>query len=139
MKTSNLKVYTDAASRKNPGPAAIAYSIYDFSGNLLDQKGKYIGEHTNNVAEYKAIIAGLEAASKYSSGEVECFSDSALVVNQMNQKNKVRKKHLKELFMEVKQKEKFFQKVKYYHLRREHPMISKMDKLANKTLNQAGK
>jgi len=139
MKSRNLTVHTDAASRGNPGPSSIAYCIKDSSGKILEEKGKYIGKGTNNTAEYKAMVAALGAASKYSSGEVRVFSDSQILVRQMNGKYKVKAKHLKDLFQDAKQKQKKFKRVTYNHLPREDPEISKMDRLANKVLDLEGK
>lgn len=139
MKKEVLHISTDGASRGNPGPAAIAYRIEGSSGKVLEEKGEYIGEQTSVVAEYRAIIAALDAASKYSSGEIFCTSDSNTVVNQINGDFKIKESHLKKLFAEIKEKGKFFEKITFSHRRREDPTISKMDKLVNKVLNQAGK
>ncbi len=137
MKKEILYIFTDGASRGNPGPAAIAYSIEDSSGEILEEKGEYVGKQTNIVAEYRAIITALGIASKYSSGEISCTSDSDTVVKQINGKFKIKESHLKKLFSELKEKEKKFEKVTYTHKPREYPKISKMDRLVNKVLNQA--
>lgn len=140
MHVPDLKVYTDAASRNNPGPSATAYRIYDSSGKILEEKGEYIGrKETNNVAEYKALISAMDAAAKYSSGEVWFFSDSKIVVEQMSGNFKVKSKNLKRLNAVAKDKERKFVKVTYNHLPREHLVIAAMDRLANKALDGAGK
>lgn len=139
MRSDILYVYTDAASRGNPGPAAIAYSICDGSKKILYEKSEYIGEETNNVAEYRAIIAALEAASKFSDGDVKLFSDSELVVKQINGENRIKEEHLRKLFQEVRDNERFFSLVTYGHVPRETPEIARMDKLANRELNRQGK
>lgn len=134
-----MSVYTDAGSRGNPGPAALAYSVYDHSGKLVEEGGKFIGTCTNNTAEYSAMIAALQAASKFTSGDVSCFSDSEIMVKQLNMKYKVREKHLKLLFDKVRKIEGRFGKVTYTHLRRENPKISRMDALVNKTLDEVSR
>jgi len=132
-----ISVYTDAGSRGNPGPAAIAYSVYDSSGKLLEEGGKSIGICTNNTAEYTAMMSALSAASKFSDGEVSCFSDSQIMVRQLNLDYRVREKHLKILFDKIRKLESRFDKVTYTHLMRESPKISRMDAIVNKTLDDA--
>jgi len=134
-KILSLHVYTDGGSRGNPGNGAIAFAIYDDKGKLLKEKSESIGICTNNVAEYKALIAALEEASNYCQGEIFCFSDSEFMVKQLNGKNKVRKKHIKKLYLKVKDLEKTFESVIYSHLPRENSRISKADRLVNKELN----
>lgn len=136
MGKQSITVFTDAASRRNPGPASIAYSIQDSSGKILEERGEFIGRNTNNFAEYSAVIAALKAASKHSSGEVNLFSDSELVVRQLNGKYKVKEKSLKILFNEVKAIEKRFEKVSYKNLPRESKEISRVDNIANKVLDE---
>ena len=132
-----ISVYTDAGSRGNPGPAAIAYSVYDSSGKLLEEGGKLIGVCTNNTAEYTAMITALGAASKFSDGDVSCFSDSQIMVRQLNLDYKVKEKHLKVLFDKIRKLESRFERVTYTHLRRENPKISRMDSIVNRTLDDA--
>ncbi|MBI4894424.1 MAG: ribonuclease HI family protein [Candidatus Aenigmarchaeota archaeon] len=134
-----ISVYTDAGSRGNPGPAAIAYSVYDSSGSLLEEGGSFIGTCTNNTAEYSAMIAALQAASKFSNAEVSCFSDSEIMVRQLNMKYRVKERHLKVLFDKVRRAEANFKRVTYTHLRRESPKISRMDAIVNKTLDERSK
>ncbi|MEE9200758.1 MAG: ribonuclease HI family protein [Candidatus Brocadiales bacterium] len=83
-------IYTDGASRGNPGRAGIGVVIYDGEHNVLDEIAEYIGEATNNVAEYRALIRGLERALEYPPVKVEVFCDSELVVKQMNGQYKVK-------------------------------------------------
>jgi len=132
----SLNIYTDGGSRGNPGNAAIAFRIYDNKGNIISEKSESIGVCTNNTAEYKAVIAALEEASKYCKGEIFCFSDSELLVRQLNGRYKVKAKHLKELFSEVKTKEKIYERVIYKHLPRTNPRIARADKLLNKKLDK---
>lgn len=135
-KIQSLFIYTDAGSRGNPGNAAIAFVIEDDTGNILKQHSEYIGVTTNNVAEYKAIIAALEEGSRYCRDEIFVFSDSRLIVEQSKGAFKTRKKHLKELSLELKNKEKLYKRVTYSHLSRRNPKIVRVDKLVNKELDK---
>ncbi len=100
MKTK-LEIYTDGGARNNPGPAGIGVVIGD------KEYGEYIGETTNNVAEYKAIIFALKKTrhllgkSKLKNTEVIINSDSELAVNQLNGKFKILEKDLQPLFLEI--------------------------------------
>jgi ribonuclease HI len=131
-----LSIFIDGASRGNPGHGAIGFVIYDQNGNILREYAECIGNCTNNVAEYKALIKALEFGSTHSRGEVICFMDSELVVKQMNGSFRLKKTHLKELFQEVKLKESMYKKVTYQNLPREHPKIVRVDKIVNKALDQ---
>lgn len=131
-----LHIYTDGGSRGNPGSAAIAFAIYDDKGNLISSQTRGIGITTNNVAEYTALISALETAYNYSNGEISCFSDSRLMVNQLNGKFKIKKQHLKKLHSEAKEKEKMFKLVTYVHVGRTNPRIVHVDRLLNKKLDE---
>jgi ribonuclease HI len=133
-----IRIYTDGASRGNPGPGAIAYIITDESGNVLRQSAKFIGACTNNIAEYSALILALEDAMKLGS-EAFCFSDSELVVSQLQGKYKVKKGHIKELFERVKTIEKNFSKIEYNSVRRTDAMIRKADDMVNAVLDNVEK
>lgn len=135
-KPCSLKIFTDGASRGNPGNAAIAFSIEDGKGNILKQHSEPIGVTTNNVAEYSAMIKALKRATYYCKGQIHCFSDSEFMVDQLIGKDKIKKKHIKELFLKVKELENKFKRVTYSHLSREHPKIRKVDRLANKALDK---
>lgn len=132
-----LYVYSDGASRGNPGHAAIGIVICGPGGKVLRECGQYIGQKTNNVAEYMAIIVGLELASKFGRRELVCLSDSKLVVNQMDEKWGVTKRHIGVLVRKAKESERRFGKVRYVHLGREDPGIRRADELANAALDAA--
>ncbi len=91
-------IYADGASRGNPGPASIGAVVYDSSGGELATVSERIGRGTNNEAEYKAAIAGLEAALAIGAGHVELRMDSELVVRQLEHRYRVRNERLKPLF-----------------------------------------
>ena len=135
MPKEALHIYTDGAARGNPGPAAIAFIIEDHKGVVLKKHSESIGKATNNIAEYTAIIKALKSASGFGQ-EVTCFCDSRLVVSQLNGVFKVKEKHLKEKFLEAKDKEKMFEKVAYRHVPRTHPKIKIADELVNEELDR---
>ncbi|MDD5760512.1 MAG: ribonuclease HI family protein [Candidatus Pacebacteria bacterium] len=118
MKTK-LEIYTDGGARSNPGPAGIGVIIGD------KEYAEYIGETTNNVAEYKAIIFALKKAkhllgkSKLKNTEVIINADSELVVNQLNGKFKILKKDLQPLFLEVWNLKFDFSDLKFNYIPRE--------------------
>jgi ribonuclease HI len=130
-----LTIYTDGASRGNPGPSAIAFLIADDKGKLLKSHKHFIGQATNNIAEYRALIAALERASKLGD-EVSCFSDSKLMISQLRGEFKVKKPHIKELHQKVKALEKKFKKTEYSHVPRTNPAIMKADAMVNEVLGR---
>jgi len=132
---SRIYVYTDGASRGNPGPGAIAFIIFDGKGKIIKQHKHYIGKTTNNVAEYRALISALERAQKIGK-EVVCFSDSRLLVKQMRGEYKVKKPHIRELFERAKKLEDKFENVEYVHVRRTNPGIKMVDSMVNKILDK---
>jgi ribonuclease HI len=96
-------VYTDGASRGNPGPAAIGAVIIDPGGQPVHRVSQRIGHATNNVAEYRAAIAGLEAALALAARRVELRMDSELVVRQLEGRYRVRNPALKKLFARLEE------------------------------------
>jgi ribonuclease HI len=114
-----VHLYTDGACRGNGSRAAqasIAVRILDENGRELERFGQAIGLATNNQAEYRALIKGLELATKHTTGRVDCYSDSQLVVSQMIETWKVNKK-LRPLWIRAAGMENDFDKVTYDHLR----------------------
>jgi len=132
-------MYTDGGSRNNPGPAAIGVWIE----TLKKQFGHYIGEKTNNEAEYEAIIYGLKKIKqligndKTRTTEVECFLDSEFVTKQMNHEYKVKEKDLQGLFLRVWNLMLDFGKVTFNHIPREKNITA--DKLVNEALDNKEK
>ncbi|MDD5749832.1 MAG: ribonuclease HI family protein [Patescibacteria group bacterium] len=124
------KLFTDGGARGNPGPAAIGGVLYQ-DEKILDSFSLYIGHGTNNQAEYKAIIFGLELAKKQGVNELACFLDSELVVKQLNQEYKVKDAELAKLFVRAWNLSLQFKKISFSHVRREK------NKEADKLLNQA--
>lgn len=131
-------INTDGGARGNPGPAAIGYVIQ--GGVKKVSHGEYIGETTNNVAEYTAAIVGLTklksllGAKEALASEVEVRMDSELVVKQMKREYKVKNAALKDLFIEVSNICQSFKSVSFKHVFREDN--SGADELVNKALDK---
>ena len=132
-------MYTDGGSRNNPGPSAIGVYI-----ETLDKKyAEYIGEKTNNEAEYEALIFGLKkiksliGKEKSKRAGVECHLDSELVVKQLNHEYKLTEKHIQGLFLKVWNLMLDFKGVKFYHIGREENSIA--DSLVNQALDEKEK
>lgn len=124
------KLFTDGGARGNPGPAAIGGVLYE-DKQILDSFSKYIGETTNNQAEYQALIKGLEVALEHNIKELSCFLDSELVVKQLNKEYKVKDKELAKVFVRIWNLSLKFKKISFFHVRRE------LNKEADKLVNQA--
>jgi len=127
------KLSTDGGARGNPGPAAYGYVLEAEDGTVLDARGEKIGIATNNVAEYRALIAGLDAALERGVTELEVVSDSELVVKQMRGEYKVKNEALRELSQEAARLARQLGKVTYTAVRREHNELA--DRLVNEALD----
>ena len=101
LNTSKVTIYTDGASRGNPGPSAIGVIIKDETGKTIATISKRLGSTTNNQAEYRAIVAGLEKAISLGARQVTLKSDSELVVKQLNGLYKIKNAALRPLYQEV--------------------------------------
>jgi ribonuclease HI len=130
-----LIVYTDGGSRGNPGPAAIGAVLNDEKGGRVAEISEYIGETTNNQAEYRAVVAAIEKAKSLGAEELDFFLDSELVVKQLKREYKVRDKDLAPLFMKIYNAMLGFKKVTFTHVRRE--FNKEADKLVNEALDKA--
>ena len=122
-------LYTDGGSRGNPGPAAFAYVLSADDGTVLDARGEAIGVATNNVAEYRALVAGLESARSHAVDRLEVRADSELMVKQMRGEYRVKNKDLQELFLLASRAARAVGAVTYTHVRREHNELA--DRLVN--------
>jgi ribonuclease H / adenosylcobalamin/alpha-ribazole phosphatase len=127
------KLWTDGGARGNPGPAAYGYVLEAEDGTVLAAHGEAIGTATNNVAEYRALIAGLEKALELGVDELEVKSDSELLVKQMRGEYRVKKPTLRELWEEAEQLERRLGSVRYTAVRREHNELA--DRLVNEALD----
>jgi len=131
---SKIIIHSDGGARGNPGPAGIGAILNAEDGIVLAEISKYIGETTNNQAEYKALIAGLEKAKELKAEEVDCYLDSELVVKQLNHEYKVKNAELAPLFLKVYNLSLSFKKVIFIHVRREYN--KEADNLANQAMDR---
>ena len=129
------KLWTDGGARGNPGPAAYGFVLQGEDGESLDARGEYIGHATNNVAEYSALIAGLEAAIALGVTELAVVSDSELMVKQMRGEYKVKNEALKELAQRAGTLARQLGTVTYTAVRRHHNTLA--DQLVNDALDAA--
>ena len=129
----HLTIFSDGGARGNPGPAAAGIVIKDATGKNLDAFGQYLGEQTNNFAEYSALIAGLKRSFELGGTEIECMLDSELIVNQMKGLYKVKEPTLQKLFVQAYNSAIKFKKISYHHIPREKN--KEADKLVNETLD----
>jgi ribonuclease HI len=130
------KLWTDGGARGNPGPAAYGYVLETEDGTLLAAHGEAIGQATNNVAEYRALVAGLEKAVELGVERVEVVSDSELLVKQMRGDYKVKNEALRELSQEAARLARQLRSVSYTAVRREHNELA--DRLVNEALDASG-
>src|SRR6476646_1016100 len=133
--TLRARLSTDGGSRGNPGPAAYGYVLEAEDGTVLDARGEAIGTATNNVAEYRGLLAGLEAALERGVEEVEVVSDSELLVKQMRGEYKVKNETLRELVDDAEALARRLKRVRYTAVRREHNELA--DRLVNEALDSA--
>lgn len=122
-------VSCDGASRGNPGPAGAGAQITDRDGIVLAEVAEGLGETTNNVAEYTAVIRGLERASELGAIDVLLRSDSQLLINQLTGRYRVKSPHLQPLHRRVRELAAGFDSIEYEHVRRERN--TEADRLAN--------
>ncbi|MFO0704461.1 MAG: ribonuclease HI family protein [Candidatus Andersenbacteria bacterium] len=136
MKYEHVITYTDGGARGNPGPAALGVAIYKPDGTLIGKHGKFLGEQTNNYAEYHAVIFALKEAKKLGAKKVTARMDSELIVKQLAGEYRVRNKGLLPLFEEVKKLACQFEQISFSHVRREQNKLA--DKMVNIILDRMG-
>ena len=128
-------LWTDGGARGNPGPAAYAYVLEASDKTVLAAHGEAMGVATNNVAEYRGLIAGLEKAVELGVGELEVVSDSELMVKQMRGEYRVKNETLRELSLRAARLARELPSVRYTAVRREHNELA--DRLVNEALDAA--
>ena len=128
-----LTIFTDGGARGNPGPAASGIVIKNETGETLAEFGEYLGEQTNNYAEYSALIAGLKKAAELGGTEIECRLDSELVTKQMKREYKVKEPTLQKLYIQAHNATMAFKKVSFHHIFRE--ANKEADRLVNEILD----
>jgi len=124
-------IHSDGGSRGNPGDAALGVVLADEQGRVLKEISEYLGRTTNNVAEYKALIRGLEEAQRLGATEVQVFADSELMVNQLLGVYAVKNQGLKPLFRQAQELKAYFNKITFSHVPRAQ------NKAADRLVNQA--
>jgi ribonuclease HI len=130
---AKLTVNVDGGARGNPGPAAIGAVVRDADGEIVAERGERIGRATNNVAEYRALLLGIEMAAAMGASELELVGDSELIVRQVEGKYKVKDAALRELHAEVKRALEPFESWSIRHVRRERN--AEADRLVNEALD----
>jgi len=136
-KPRHLFLYVDGAASGNPGPAGAAALVKDAEGDTLLEKARAFGPATNNVAEYQALLLGLELAAQLKPDVLTIRSDSELLVRQVAGQYKVRAPHLKPLLRQVQRLLAPFETVEIEHIPRTRN--AEADKLARKALEKARK
>jgi len=140
---NKLIIYADGGARGNPGPAACGAVIKNNQGEIILKTSKYLGEATNNVAEYEALILALQKAKgifkarKIKNKNLKCYLDSELVVKHLNHEYKIKDKNLQALFIKVWNLTLDFDSVKFIHIPREENKLA--DELVNKELDEREK
>lgn len=139
-----LIIYTDGASRGNPGPASYGFTIQDETGHYLHKEGEYIGNTTNNMAEYTAVLVAFKRAkelvtrvksleSRKEQLQIELFADSKLVAEQLSGRYKIKSPHLKPIITEIQKLALELGGIIYSHIPRSKNILA--DKLANEALD----
>ncbi len=128
-----MVVNVDGGSRGNPGPAAVGVVVQDADGRVLEEVGERIGKATNNVAEYRALLLGIDRARQHGASELELIGDSELVVRQVKGEYKVKDAALRELHAEVGRALAPFASWSIRHVRRESN--AEADRLVNEALD----
>lgn len=129
-----LVIYTDGGARGNPGPAGSGVVVYDSQMKVIREGSRFFKEATNNQAEYEAIILGLEKAKELKANEVDFYSDSQLIVEQLNRRYKIKNSDLGILFIKIWNLSQSFKKVNFYHIPREKN--KKADRLVNEVIDK---
>ncbi len=128
------RLHCDGASRGNPGPAGAGMVLFDPQGRLQANQGRYLGETTNNVAEYQALLLGLEEARRLEVKKLQVLADSELMVKQINGRYRVKAPHLIPLWREALNALKEFEAWAINHVPREENHLA--DEAANRAIDQ---
>ena len=131
-----LLIYSDGGARGNPGPAAIAFTALNDKAETVKSDSRFIGIHTNNQAEYQALLMALKFALDKKADEVICHLDSELVAKQLNGEYAVKNYQLQQLWREVQKLKGCFKKISFVNVPRSNLQIQRADALVNKTLDE---
>ena len=129
-------VYIDGASRGNPGEAGVGIIVYDENKKPLRQFGCYFGKLTNNMAEYMALTFALIVLLELGVKSATVYSDSELLIRQLNGKYRVKNERILPLYLQIKYILRSFKKIKFCHIRREKNKAA--DRLANRAIDEKG-
>jgi probable phosphoglycerate mutase len=132
-----LVINVDGGARGNPGPAGYGAYVRDAAGNTVAELSEFIGIATNNVAEYRGLLAGLEYAREHQAHEVKVYSDSELIVKQMHGEYKVKSPDLKPLYEQVRRLASDLAKFSIHHVPRERNADA--DRLANQAMDRGAR
>jgi ribonuclease HI len=131
-----MLIFSDGGARGNPGPAAIAFVAQNERDETLKEDSRFIGLHTNNQAEYEALLMALKFAINEKAQEVVCHLDSELVAKQLNGEYTVKNYELQQLWRRVQELKGCFRKISFVNVPRSNPQIERADALVNKTLDE---
>ncbi|HZX60564.1 MAG TPA: ribonuclease HI family protein [Candidatus Methylomirabilis sp.] len=131
----SLILHIDGAARGNPGPAGIGVVLWDEAGDFREEHQAYVGDATNNVAEYEALLFGLRKARELGYAAVKVFSDSELLVRQIRGEYRVKNPRLREFYGQVQRLLRSFDVVEIAHVDR--GMNARADWLANRAIDAA--
>jgi ribonuclease HI len=132
---TEVRVNVDGGSRGNPGPAAIAAVVQDGNGDVVEERSEVIGTATNNVAEYRALLLGIERAAALGARRLELIGDSELIVRQVNGEYKVKDEALRELHRQVRKALEGFEEWSVRHVLRDEN--AEADRLVNEELDRS--
>ena len=131
---TEVKLYTDGGSRGNPGPAASGWVILNLQDKIIHESGYYLGQNTNNAAEYTALKKGLEDVLKMGVARLQVYMDSLLIVNQVKGTYKVKSPELLPIYQEVKALIGKFEHISFTHVPR--ALNKEADRMVNETLDR---
>ncbi len=134
MPEKSISIYIDGASRGNPGEAGAGAILKDSRGKTLKKISRYLGVATNNVAEYQALLLGLKEAKKLGAKQLGIYSDSELLIKQIEGEYRVKSEHLKDLFRKAIKELKKFSRFAFFHIPREEN--KEADRLANRAIDE---
>lgn len=129
-----VQIHIDGAARGNPGPAGVGVLIADAGGQVIERLHRFIGEATNNVAEYTALLLALEQAQALGCAEVEVYSDSELMVRQIQGTYQVKHPSLRPLHAKARERIAGFRRFDIHHVPREKN--AEADALANRGIDE---
>ncbi|HEX8698419.1 MAG TPA: ribonuclease HI family protein [Myxococcaceae bacterium] len=129
-----LRLYSDGAARGNPGPSGAGAVLIEPGGQVIAKLGKYLGNQTNNYAEYMGLLLGLKHAKTLGAKEIEIFADSELLIRQLGGRYQVKSASLRPLYEEAVKLLNDFSRVKLVHVPRE--MNAAADEMSNKAIDE---